>query len=240
MIRKLHFITLLTLLFSCKETSVATMTSASTLALLEKSKALQLRAEKVENHMKEYRDSLDRFETKQVPQKTINDNEFVDIEKLSTYFVLDMKYATNDNFLKEAVYPCAKCYVKGIVAKALMKANKDFMKKGYRIKLFDCYRPHSVQKKMWKIYPNPGYVANPKGGSIHNKGAAVDITLTDLKGNQVDMGTPFDHFGKEAHHAYNKILWKSTDFLRYVQNGGTIILRIKNLRLPISDGNVIN
>ncbi|MBW1295494.1 M15 family metallopeptidase [Aquimarina litoralis] len=202
MIKKLLFVTSITLLFSCKETPITTTTSASTLALLEKSKAIQLRAEKVEQHMKVWQDSLDRYDQQEQTKKTFKDDEFVNIEELSNYFVLDMKYATKHNFLKEAVYSCAKCYIRGVVAKALIKANKDFMEKGYRIKLFDCYRPHSVQKKMWKIFPNPGYVADPKGGSIHNKGAAVDITLTDLQGNQVDMGTKFDHFGKEAHHSY--------------------------------------
>jgi len=199
--KKLLFITFLALLFSCKETSVTTMTSASTLALLEKSKSIQLRAARVEKHMQQWQDSLDRYDNQKGTQNQVKDDEFVDIEKLSNYFVLDMKYATKDNFLKKAVYSCERCYVRGVVAKALISANKDFMKKGYRIKLFDCYRPHSVQKKMWKIFPNPGYVADPKGGSIHNKGAAVDITLTDLQGNQLDMGTDFDHFGKEAHHA---------------------------------------
>ncbi|MDH7447883.1 M15 family metallopeptidase [Aquimarina sp. 2201CG14-23] len=205
MVKKLLLITLLALLFSCKETSVTTMTSASTLALLEKSKAIQLRAERVEKNMRKWQDSLDRFQDQEAVQNSIKDDEFVDIEKLSNYFVLDMPYATTNNFLKKAVYSCAKCYVRGKVATALIKANKEFMKKGYRIKLFDCYRPYSVQKKMWKIFPNPGYVADPKGGSVHNRGAAVDITLTDLKGNPLDMGTKFDHFGKEAHHAYKEL-----------------------------------
>ena len=66
-------------------------------------------------------------------------------------------------------------------AKALLKANASFMKEGYRIKLFDCYRPNSVQHKMWKIFPNPQYVANPFKGSIHNKGGAVDVTLVTLR-----------------------------------------------------------
>lgn len=205
MIKKLLFTTFLSLLFSCKETPVQTMTSASTLALLEKSKSIQLRAERVEQHMKVWQDSLDRFGSSEKPKVQFKDDEFVNVEELSNFFILDMKYATNDNFLKKAVYSCAKCFVRGVVAKALIKANKDFMEKGYRIKLFDCYRPHSVQKKMWEILPKPGYVANPKGGSIHNRGAAVDIALTDLQGNQLDMGTDFDHFGKEAHHSYRAL-----------------------------------
>ncbi|MDY8134717.1 M15 family metallopeptidase [Aquimarina sp. 2201CG5-10] len=148
---------------------------------------------------------FDAYAEKQSLLDAIKDNDFVNIEELSNYFILDMKYATSDNFLKEAVYSCARCYVRGAVAKALIKANKDFMKQGYRIKLFDCYRPHSVQKKMWKIVPDPGYVANPKGGSVHNRGAALDITLTNLRGKELDMGTPFDHFGKEASHSYTKL-----------------------------------
>jgi D-alanyl-D-alanine dipeptidase len=91
------------------------------------------------------------------------------------------------------------------VAEALVKANDELLSKGYRIKFFDCYRPYSVQKKMWKIFPNPGYVADPKGGSIHNRGAAVDITLVRSAGGRVDMGTKFDHFGKEAHHSYTAL-----------------------------------
>ncbi len=205
MIKKLLMIILLILLFSCQESTVSPVISSSTMALLEKSKSIQLRAEKIEQNILERQEEYNILQDRKDLLTSIDDKDFIDIEKLSNYFVLDMKYATSDNFLKKAVYSCAKCYVRGIVAKALIKANADFMKKGYRIKLFDCYRPHSVQKKMWKIVPNPGYVANPKGGSIHNKGAAIDITLTDLKGNQIDMGTAFDHFGKEAHHAYTKL-----------------------------------
>ncbi|WP_378178774.1 M15 family metallopeptidase [Aquimarina sp. SS2-1] len=246
MVKKLLFITFLALLFSCKETSVTTMTSASTLALLEKSKAIQLRAEKVEKHMREWQDSLDRFDKDRSTQINVDDNEFVDIETLSNYFVLDMKYATSNNFLKKAVYSCAKCYVRGVVAKALIRANKEFMKKGYRIKLFDCYRPYSVQKKMWKIFPNPGYVADPKGGSIHNKGAAVDITLTDLQGNQLDMGTDFDHFGKEAHHSYkelsDEVITNRTLLREIMEKHGFSIIKtewwhynFKNKKFKISD-----
>lgn len=117
MIKKLLFITFLALLFSCKETSVTTMTSASTLALLEKSKAIQLRAERVEKNMQKWQDSLDRFENKEEMQSPVKDDEFVNIEDLSNYFVLDMKYATKDNFLKKAVYSCAKCYVEELLLK---------------------------------------------------------------------------------------------------------------------------
>ncbi|WP_108867435.1 M15 family metallopeptidase [Aquimarina aquimarini] len=184
---------------SCNETEAVYEPSEKTLALIEKSKTLKMRGDKVEQSLLKKKDSIEIH----AGSGNVDDGEFVNIEDISSDFVLDMRYATTSNFLKEKVYSCAKCYVRDVVAQALIQANADLIKKGYKIKFFDCYRPHSVQKKMWKIFPNPGYVANPKGGSVHNRGAAVDITLVKLDGESVDMGTDFDFFGKKAHHSYS-------------------------------------
>lgn len=129
-------------------------------------------------------------------------NAFVNLRNYSTDFVFDMKYATADNFLKEKVYPCDECYLRVKTVKALLEANKSFLAKGYQIKLYDCYRPKSIQKKMWKIVPDANFVANPQKGSIHNRGGAVDISLVDSNGKELDMGTTFDFFGKEASHNF--------------------------------------
>ncbi|MGS0524414.1 M15 family metallopeptidase [Zobellia nedashkovskayae] len=143
---------------------------------------------------------------KEVPKKTFKtfdklaDTTFVRLADFSDGFGYELRYATKNNFLKEKVYDCPECYTRVVTAKALLKANEDFKKSGVRIKFFDCYRPNSVQYKMWKIVPNPQYVANPKKGSIHNKGGAVDITLESLDGEELDMGTDFDFFGKRAYH----------------------------------------
>lgn len=131
-------------------------------------------------------------------------SDFVRLKDLSPDFVYELKYATPDNFLKQAVYDCGECYLRKSTAEALVKANEAFKQLGYRIKLFDCYRPLSVQKKMWKILPGTHYVANPAKGSKHNRGAAVDLTLVDAQGKELNMGTPFDFFGKEAHHTYTQ------------------------------------
>lgn len=128
------------------------------------------------------------------------DTTFIRLADFSDDFVYDLRYATTNNFLKAQVYDCAECYTRVKTAKALLKANAELMQKGYKIKFFDCYRPNSVQYKMWKIVPNPQYVANPVKGSIHNKGGAVDITLVTLEGEELDMGTDFDFFGKKAYH----------------------------------------
>jgi D-alanyl-D-alanine dipeptidase len=135
----------------------------------------------------------------------VSDTSFVNLKEYSKDFVYDMKYATEDNFLKAKVYDCAECLLRLKTVQALIAANIDFMKKGYKIKLYDCYRPLSIQKKMWEIVSNPSYVADPKKGSIHNRGGAVDISLVDANGNEVEMGTSFDFFGSQASHNYTKL-----------------------------------
>lgn len=137
--------------------------------------------------------------------KEVDSNAFVNLRNYSNDFVFDMKYATANNFLKEKVYPCEECFLRVKTVKALLEANKSFLEKGYRIKLYDCYRPKAIQKKMWKLVPNPNFVANPKKGSIHNRGGAVDISLVDSLGVEVDMGTKFDFFGEEASHNYQNL-----------------------------------
>jgi zinc D-Ala-D-Ala dipeptidase len=135
--------------------------------------------------------------------KEVDDNAIVNLKNYSNDFQYDMKYATDDNFLKEKVYPCAECFLRVKTIKSLLDANRLFLEKGCKIKLYDCYRPKAIQKKMWKIVPDANYVANPKTGSIHNRGGAVDITLVDSLGVELNMGTKFDFFGVEASHNYS-------------------------------------
>ena len=144
------------------------------------------------------------IENKRVP--VISDTAFVYLTDYADGFIYDLKYATSDNFLKKSVYTCDRCIIRKEVADALIKSNDSLRLMGYRIKFYDCYRPLDVQKLMWKIYPEPGYVANPyTSGSNHNRGGAVDITLVDLNGTELNMGTPFDFFGKKAHHSYTAL-----------------------------------
>jgi len=130
---------------------------------------------------------------------------WVELKTLDSSFVFDLRYATTNNFVHKKMYPCAKCFLRPEVAKALVKIQQELKQNGWRIKLFDCYRPGSVQKELWKMVPDPHYVANPKKGSMHNRGLAVDLTIVDKNGKELDMGTPFDYFGKKAYHAYQKL-----------------------------------
>jgi D-alanyl-D-alanine dipeptidase len=128
----------------------------------------------------------------------------VDAAKLIPNLVVDLRYATEDNFLKARVYPeTARCLLLESAAKRLAAAAKALETKKLRLKVWDCYRPLSVQFEMWKVFPKRGYVADPnKGGSHHNRGAAVDLTLVTADGKEVEMPTGFDSFTRAAHHWY--------------------------------------
>jgi len=118
-------------------------------------------------------------------------------------FLLDIKYATKDNFTKKVIYDCEACFLRPEVAQALINAQKEIEEKyGYGIKLLDCYRPRPFQQRLWDIMPDKNYVAPPAQGSMHSRGTAIDLTLVDAHGKELDMGTPFDYFGEEAHQDY--------------------------------------
>jgi zinc D-Ala-D-Ala dipeptidase len=125
--------------------------------------------------------------------------------KNNKYISIDFPYATNDNFVKTKLYSCSRCFLRPDVTKALHKAHEQLQEQEYGLRLFDCYRPHKVQYKMWDIKPDERYVGNPKKGSDHNRGIAVDLTIIDRNGNPLDMGTPFDDFSPKAHHTYRKL-----------------------------------
>ncbi|RZJ69281.1 MAG: peptidase M15 [Flavobacterium sp.] len=110
-----------------------------------------------------------------------------------------MAYADTANFMHEKIYPCARCFLRPEVADALAEANEIAKDKGYRLVLFDCYRPYSYQKIMYNLVDDPRYVAPPGKGSNHNRGQAVDISLADENGKLLDMGTPFDDFTELSH-----------------------------------------
>lgn len=117
-------------------------------------------------------------------------------------YVIDIKYATSDNFVKEVIYPCGRMFLRPAVATALAQVRKELLAKGYKLKLFDGYRPRPAQQKLWDKVPNRNYVAPPSEGSMHNRGVAIDLTLADPDEKEIDMGTPYDFFGPEAHHDY--------------------------------------
>lgn len=125
-------------------------------------------------------------------------SELVDLTQVAPGIRTDLRYATPDNFLHAAVYPCARCLLRRSVAEALARAQKSLEARGLGLQVWDCYRPPEVQKRMWALVPDSRYVANPKTGSVHNRGAAVDVTLVDAAGKPLPMPTAFDDFTSKA------------------------------------------
>lgn len=131
------------------------------------------------------------------------DTSLVWINSLDSTIVTDVRYATADNFTGQVLYSSSKVLLRAEAAKKIVEANARLLKeKGLRLKIYDGYRPLSVQKKMWVIMPDDRYVANPAKGSRHNRGCAVDLTIIDKDGNELPMGTAYDDFTEKAHFNY--------------------------------------
>ncbi len=113
---------------------------------------------------------------------------------------LHIAYATADNFTGATIYTRAACYLHPEAAECLEHAIAIAFGLGLRLRLFDGYRPSEAQWALWRHTPNPDFLADPRRGSPHSRGAAIDLTLIDQTGSALDMGTPFDTFSPLSHH----------------------------------------
>jgi D-alanyl-D-alanine dipeptidase len=136
------------------------------------------------------------------PDISTPSTRLVELNKIIPDIVLDIRYATTDNFTGKVVYPSPRCFLAEDAANALRDVQADLEKQGYKLKVFDGYRPLSVQWMFWKIMPDPRYVADPRVGSKHNRGYAVDASLLTLSGEPVSMPTEFDDFSERAKADY--------------------------------------
>lgn len=132
-------------------------------------------------------------------------NNLVKIKRLVPDAVIDMPYATKDNFVGKVLYSNNEAYLVEPAALALASAAAELRAKGYRLKILDAYRPLSVQAILWKIKPDPKFVARPTTGSRHNRGASVDVTIVRENLDEVEMPSNYDEFGPKA-RAFNDCL----------------------------------
>jgi D-alanyl-D-alanine dipeptidase len=131
------------------------------------------------------------------------DCPLINVKELAPGIMVEMRYATTNNFTGKQLYPVAdECLLCEPAAERLARVQKDLEKKGLGLKVWDCYRPVSVQQKLWDVVPDPRYVADPKTGSRHNRGASVDLTLVDSHGKELTMPTGFDDFSERAHRTF--------------------------------------
>lgn len=123
--------------------------------------------------------------------------------KPSKNIILDIKYATTDNFTGEALYKTPAIYLQKEVAEKIEIAGKYAEILGYKLKIFDGFRPLEIQEKLFKHEASQGYVSDPNTGvASHTRGVAIDLTLVDAKINEeLDMGTAFDSFSTNSHHS---------------------------------------
>lgn len=135
----------------------------------------------------------------------------VSVPALIPGLVLDIRYASNENFVGHQVYPAPRCWLQKEVAQQLALVQKALEVEGLGLVVFDCYRPFSVQEQLWQLVPDERYVARPvRGedgmpleGSRHNRGAAVDVSLIDLASAlALPMPTDYDDFSERAHRQY--------------------------------------
>jgi len=127
------------------------------------------------------------------------ERELFDLSTFIPGVILDIRYATTNNFTGQQIYTLARAYARKPVAEALREAQKEFRKHGVGIKIFDAYRPYKATVRFYEIYHDTTYVASPYVGSRHNRGCAIDMTLVGLKdGKELPMPTAYDSFRKEA------------------------------------------
>lgn len=141
----------------------------------------------------------------ETPSFSPEKNGFTDVAKLDPTIRLDIRYATTDNFTKAKIYDCPRCLLRPEAAEALVQAHKALQKRKMGLKMFDCYRPRPYQQRLWDKVPDANYVTPPAKGSMHSRGAAVDLTIVDASGNELDMGTPYDFFGPKAHYDHTDL-----------------------------------
>jgi len=132
-------------------------------------------------------------------------DDLVDIKEINPRIIVDIKYATEDNFTKKKLYESNKCFLRRSTAFKLDTVQRKLEGMNLGLKVWDCYRPFAVQQILWSILPDERYVANPQKGSRHNRASAVDVTLVDLRGNELQMPTGFDDFSSRAHRHYEDI-----------------------------------
>ncbi len=161
-------------------------------------------------------------------KKQLKQYDLVEVKQLDQSIIIDLRYATKDNFTKCAVYPeNAEAYLRYPVAQALTQVNQILKQQQLCLKIWDAYRPFEAQEKFWQLVPDERYIAKPVkqdnkivAGSRHCKGTAVDVTLVNLNDNkEVQMPSIFDDFSEKSHrknYSLNQEAIKNRDFLENI------------------------
>ena len=139
-------------------------------------------------------------------EKEPEDDEYVLVNKYIPDIYVELMYATDNNFTGVRIYDFTDAYLRYGTVKKLANVQKELKEQGYSLKIWDAYRPFEAQQKLWEVYPDPNYVANPANGmKKHNLGGTVDITMVATDGSVISMPTEFDDFSLKADRNYSDI-----------------------------------
>jgi D-alanyl-D-alanine dipeptidase len=135
------------------------------------------------------------------------EHALVDLKTALPGIAMEYRYGDSNNFTGQKLYPPINShYLRKTAVQALAAAEADLKKMGLGLKIFDAYRPYAVTVKMWELVKDERYAADPKKGSAHNRGVAVDLTIIDaVTKKAMDMGTGFDNFSDTAHHQFKAL-----------------------------------
>lgn len=139
-------------------------------------------------------------------EKEPENDEYVLVKKYIPDIYVELRYATENNFTGVKIYDFTEAYLRYGTVKKLTQVQKELKQQGYSLKIWDAYRPFEAQQKLWEVYPDPNYVANPANGmKKHNLGGTVDITMVAADGTVISMPTEFDDFSLKADRDYSDI-----------------------------------
>lgn len=139
-------------------------------------------------------------------EKEPEDDEYVLVNKYIPDIYVELMYATDNNFTGVRIYDFTDAYLRYGTVKKLANVQKELKEQGYSLKIWDAYRQFEAQQKLWEVYPDPNYVANPANGmKKHNLGGTVDITMVAADGSVISMPTEFDDFSLKADRDYSDI-----------------------------------
>lgn len=140
----------------------------------------------------------------EVPADLPAPEDFVLVTEYLPQAAVDLRYAGPDNFTGETIYDFSDAYLRYGTVEKLSQAQEALEEAGYSLLIWDAFRPTAAQFRLWEVCPDPVYVANPETGySSHSRGNTVDVTLTDLDGNAVEMPSGFDDFSPLADRDYS-------------------------------------
>lgn len=131
-----------------------------------------------------------------------NANEFMNVLDIADDIIVDLRYATENNFTHKKIYDFTTAISRTGTVKKLGIAADSLRQQGYRIKIWDAYRPVSAQEKLFEVYPDPNFVLPPNPNASHQKGVTFDLTITDMDGNELQMQSAFDEFNETASRSY--------------------------------------